>query len=151
MEPKKLREAIRKAQDVLAKRFELIGQGIDPNFGKGLRYENIRKDLLDRYVTLGFRSLKYKLNEETGEKEPTVWGIIHLDQFFAGWKVTAITQAAIRAFVERQKRPRRGRNGQSQCRAPAIHVQDRTQVRQAAKHPGIPGATEGKSPAAGIL
>jgi integrase len=103
VEPKKLRQAIQKAKDVLAQRFELIGRGIDPNIGKGLRYEDVRKDLLDRYETRGFRSLKYKLNEKTGKKEPTVWGMIHLDQFFAGWKVSAITQAAIRAFVEKRK------------------------------------------------
>jgi integrase len=104
VEPKKLRGAIQKAKDVLAQRFELIGQGIDPNIGKGLRYEDIRKDLLDRYVTRGFRSLKQKLNDETGKKEPTVWGMIHLDQFFAGWRLSAITQTGIRAFVEKRKR-----------------------------------------------
>jgi integrase len=104
VEPKKLRGAIQEAKDVLAQRFELIGQGIDPNIGKGLRYEDIRKDLLDRYVTRGFRSLKQKLNDETGKKEPTVWGMIHLDQFFAGWRLSAITQTGIRAFVEKRKR-----------------------------------------------
>jgi integrase len=104
VEPKKLRGAIQKAKDVLAQRLELIGQGIDPNIGKGLRYEDIRKDLLDRYVTRGFRSLKQKLNDETGKKEPTVWGMIHLDQFFAGWRLSAITQTGIRAFVEKRKR-----------------------------------------------
>jgi integrase len=102
--PKKLREAIQKAKDVLTQRFELIGQGIDPKIGKGLRYEDIRKDLLDRYESRQFRSLKHKLNEETGKKEPTVWGMIHLDQFFAGWKVSAITQNGIRAFVEKRKK-----------------------------------------------
>jgi integrase len=77
----------------------LIGRGVDANIGKELRYEGIRKDLLDRYETRGFRSLKHKLNEETGKKEPTVWGVIHLDQFFAGWKVSAITQASIRSHL----------------------------------------------------
>ena len=43
-------------------------------------YEDIRKDLLDRYEARGFRSLKHKLNKETGKKEPTVWGMIHLDK-----------------------------------------------------------------------
>jgi len=104
VQPKKLRQAIQKAKDVLAQRFELIGRGVDPNIGKGLRYEDIRKDLLDRYETRGFRSLKHKLNEKTGKKEPTVWGMTHLDEFFAGWKVSAITQAAIRAFVEKRKK-----------------------------------------------
>jgi integrase len=106
VQPKKLRQAIQKAKDVLAQRFELIGRGVDPNIGKGLRYEDIRKDLLDRYETRGFRSLKYKLNEKTGKKEPTVWGMIHLDEFFAGWRASAITQAAIRAFVEKRKKDR---------------------------------------------
>ena len=68
VQPKKLRQAIQKAKDVLAQKFELIGRGIDPNIGKGLCYEDIRKDLLNRYEARGFRSLKYKLNEETGEK-----------------------------------------------------------------------------------
>ena len=102
--PKKLREAIQKAKDILAQRFESIGLGVDSTIGKGLRYEDIRKDLLDRYETRGFRSLKHKLNKETGKKEPTVWGMIHLDKFFAAWKVSAITQAAIRAFVETRKK-----------------------------------------------
>jgi integrase len=102
--PKKLREAIQKAKDILAQRFESIGLGVDSTIGKGLRYEDIRKDLLDRYEARGFRSLKQKLNKETGKKEPTVWGMIHLDKFFAAWKVSAITQAAIRAFVETRKK-----------------------------------------------
>ena len=104
VQPKKLREAIQKAKDVLAQRFEQIGRGIDPNFGKELRYEDIRKDLLDRYATRGFKSLKHKLNKETGKKEPTVWGMVHLDQFFAGWRVSDIKQGAIRAFVEKRKK-----------------------------------------------
>jgi integrase len=102
--PKKLREAIQKAKDILAQRFESIGLGVESTIGKGLRYEDIRKDLLDRYEARGFRSLKHKLNKETGKKEPTVWGMIHLDKFFAAWKVSAITQAAIRAFVETRKK-----------------------------------------------
>jgi len=80
-----------------------MGQGIDPNIGKDLTYEDIRKDLLDRYEARGFRSLRYRLNKKTGNKERYVWGMIHLDEFFGGWKVSAITQAALQAFVEKHK------------------------------------------------
>jgi integrase len=103
VQPKKLREAIQKAKDVLARKFDLMGQGISPNIGKNLTYEDIRKDLLDRYEARGFRSLRYRLNKKTGEKERYVWGMIHLDEFFGGWKISAITQAALQSFVEKQK------------------------------------------------
>jgi len=76
--------------------------------------------------------------------------MIHLDKFFAAWKVSAITQAAIRAFVEtRKKDGAEGANDQPERRTPAIHVPDRAQVRPNCNHPGIPGATESQSSAPG--
>jgi integrase len=68
-----------------------------------LRYENLRDAYLENARIHGRKSL-YKPSENGEAKEPYFTSTVHLDRFFAGWKVTEITPDAIRKFVKgRQK------------------------------------------------
>src|SRR5262249_24280999 len=57
-----------------------------------IRYEEIRKDLLEHYATTGQRDA-----EELG------WRLKHLDRFFGGWRVASITQAAVTSYVAQRQ------------------------------------------------
>jgi len=90
------------AKELLKQRFIEMGKGIDPTAAGRLSYEDIRKGLLDQYAAHNRKSLKFKFNEETKNEEPYVWGMPHLDGFFAGWKVASITHDTLQAFVDKR-------------------------------------------------
>ena len=90
------------AKELLKQRFLEMGKGIDPTAAGRLTYEDIRKGLLDHYAAHNRKSLKFKLNEETKKEEPYVWGLPHLDDFFAGWKVASIMHDTLQAFVDKR-------------------------------------------------
>ena len=91
------------AKELLKQRFIEMGKGIDPAAAGRLTYEHIRKGLLDHYAAHDRKSLKFRLNEETKKEEPYVWGMPHLDEFFAGWRVASITPDTLQAFVDKRK------------------------------------------------
>ena len=57
-----------------------------------LRYEEIRKDLLEHYATTGRRNAK-----ELG------WRLKHLDRFFGGRRVSTITEALVTSYVAQRQ------------------------------------------------
>jgi integrase len=91
------------ATNLLKQRFTEMGRGMDPAVANKLTYEDIRKGLLDHYTAKKRSSLKFKFNEETQKKDPYVWGMPHLDDFFKGWRVVGITHDVLQAFVEKRK------------------------------------------------
>jgi integrase len=97
------------AVELLKTRFKEMGLGIDPEAGKNLRYEEIKRLLLNHYADQKKHSLKFKVNEETKKEEPYVWGMHHLDEFFAGRRVSSITPDVLQAFVG--KRRKKGAEG----------------------------------------
>jgi integrase len=82
-----------KALSLLQKRLGEREQGIAPaQDAKRLRYENIRQSLLDDYAIRGRRSLRSNGHLSFG-------GLTHLDKFFVGKSVAAITTDVIRKFI----------------------------------------------------
>jgi integrase len=57
-----------------------------------VRYEEIRKDLLEHYATTGRRNA-----EELG------WRLKHLDRFFGGRRVSTITEALVTSYVAQRQ------------------------------------------------
>lgn len=81
-----------RALALLQKRLGEREQGIAPVQGlKRLRYESIRQSLLDDYAMKGRRSLR--------KGGVSFGGLPHLDSFFAGKSVAAITTDSIRKFI----------------------------------------------------
>lgn len=91
------------AQSMLDTRRKEIAQGADPSVTNKLTYEDIRKGLLDFYVSQKRRSLRTKFNEKSQKEEPYVWGLVNLDGFFAGYKVQGITTSVLQAYVDKRK------------------------------------------------
>jgi hypothetical protein len=67
------------------------GEPVIPRLDR-LRYEEIRKDLLEHYATTGRRDA-----DEVG------WRLKHLDKFFAGRRVAQITDALVTTYVAQRQ------------------------------------------------
>ncbi len=91
-----------KAEQHLQKLLGKLANGIAPaSTSRKLRYEDIRKLLLDSYEANGNRSLR-----TTKEGNKTLWNLPNVDKFFAGKRVSDITTDLIAAY-----RTKRGSEG----------------------------------------
>jgi integrase len=63
-----------------------------------VRYEELRNDLLTYYTNQGHKSLKTRK-----DGTQTIDGLSHLDEFFAGKRVSAITTNDLRAFITKRQ------------------------------------------------
>jgi hypothetical protein len=67
------------------------GEAVTPRSDR-IRYEDIRRDLLEHYATMGRRDAT-----ELG------WRLKHLDRFFGGRRVADITEAPVTSYVARRQ------------------------------------------------
>src|SRR5258708_28560008 len=72
--------------------------GIQPAQDSKLKYESIRATLLNEYKIKGRATL---VTKKDGTE--TIWGLPHLDTFFAGRSVSAITTDVLREFIAKQQ------------------------------------------------
>ena len=68
-----------------------VGEGVPPRADR-VRYEEIRKDLLELYGSTGQRNLA-----EVG------WRLKHLDRFFRGRRVASITEQLVTSYVTQRQ------------------------------------------------
>jgi len=91
------------AESLLRTRLQQVDAGIDPAKAFRLKYEDIRKGLMDDYEAQGHRMLKILPPDENGERKRTICSLAAADDYFAGWAVKRITSEALQAFVDERR------------------------------------------------
>jgi integrase len=81
------------AKDMLLQRLGDKGKRIRPKHSAKLRYEDIREPWLDR-----LQAQKKAMLQTLANGTRTVWGLEHIDKFFAHMKVSAIDDGAVMRF-----------------------------------------------------
>jgi integrase len=83
------------AEQLLQKRLGEKALGFQPaQLSKKLKYEDVRRSLLDHYSNNRFHSL-----QKLADGKETIWGLNHLDDFFGGKPVSRITTDLLRSFI----------------------------------------------------
>jgi integrase len=89
----------REAQKKLTQRLAAIGTGRAVGEVKGVRYEAVR----DAWLTYPRKNRKLKTAYTKPDGTKTASGLLHLDKFFAGWKVADINEASIDRYIQSRR------------------------------------------------
>ncbi len=91
-------ESLMVAENLLRDRLGKVEQGLPVAEMKKLKYEDIRKTLVQDYRTRGVKML-----EEDKDGNPYVWGFEHLNSFFKNRPVRTITTNLLYEFIEKRQ------------------------------------------------
>jgi integrase len=89
----------REAQKKLTARLAAIGTGRTVGEVKGVRYEAVR----DAWLAYPRKNRKLKTAYTKSDGTKTASGLLHLDRFFAGWKIADLNEAAIDRFIQSRR------------------------------------------------
>jgi integrase len=83
------------AEQLLQRRLGEKALGFQPaQLSKKLKYEDVRKSLLDHYAANKFHGL-----QTLADGTKTIWGLPHLDRFFGHKQLSIVTTDTLRAFI----------------------------------------------------
>ncbi len=88
----------RDAEKLLLRRLGEVAAGIHRDVRR-LKYEDLRRGFFNHYTTNKRKSLRWKKNPETGNREPRLDSVTRLDAFFANYYATRIDHDAMVEFT----------------------------------------------------